>query len=84
MWHIKRLVNYKGVSYYVSTAKLFYSSYIETMIFMCKRYVETIEELCDDDICWSDLYVERYSSFEDAKRRHNEICNNIGKYVERK
>lgn len=51
---------------------------------MCKRYVETIEELSDDDICWSDLYVERYSSFEDAERRHNEICNNIGKYVERK
>lgn len=83
MEHLKSLINHDGIPYYISTTKT-PDHGLETMIFICRHKVKTIEELENDDVIWSDLYVERYSSFEDAERRHNEICNNIGKYLERK
>ena len=50
------------------------------MIFMCKEN-KPLEQLTDEDVIWSDLYVENHLNFETAKKRHNEICENIGEYV---
>lgn len=77
--HFKRVVVNKGVPYYVSTTTTLYRGF-ETMIFMCKEN-KPLEQLTDEDVIWSDLYVENHLNFETAKKRHNEICENIGEYV---
>lgn len=82
--HYADVINYKGKSYYISTVELPNHDY-ETMIFKCKRKMKTIEDYDDNYVIWSKhLYVENYKTADEAYKKHNEIVNNIDKYIERK
>lgn len=45
---------------------------LETLVFKCRN-----QEIID----WFDLYSRRYNSIDDAREGHNEIVNNIEKYI---
>lgn len=51
--------------YLVSTVDLWDIKFYETMVF---AYI-------NDEVYWSDLYCERYSTPEEATERHNELVD---------
>ena len=67
------IVRCGNVYYYVDTAYTFDAVW-ETMVFL---YDEKEKAVAD----WTDRYVERYSTEKNALKRHDEICNNLEKYL---
>ena len=74
--NLKDIVTTASGTYYVSTSDT-YDMGLETMIFKCK--VPIPKEF--DDIEWSGVYIEHHRTIKHAIERHNEIKNNIEKYI---
>ncbi len=71
MGHLKDFVMIDDKQYMISTTNTFDAG-LETMVFECKRFVV---------INWCDLYVRHYETWQEAIDGHQEIFENLEKYL---
>ena len=71
--HIVRI----GDEYFYVDSCYSYDRGFETMVFACEKNGGDFEVTS-----WSELYEEYYNSSDKMRSRHNEIINNLEKYIE--